>query len=311
MVNYLPRLPAKIRDFRMMRAHLRNLTQSMVANLSNFDVVKMTLKSNSISHIEADAFTDFPKLELLDLSGNPIPMPELYAALRGFSSTSMTTVALGAMELASLPDDFFDVFFNKTFKKVDLQGNHLKTLNNALFAPFSKVDLIDISHNALSDVNVTARVNVRRLNLKHNLFRQFPDLCLHRSPDTRETGYFRAFHNLQIFFIADNPLIRIHPSVLRGTCLPSLKKLDISRSETLQVLENNFIADLPTLHIIMVNEMTTLTRYGRYVFNSSSLKDLSLNENRRWDKRAVDIQHVFNYCPNLEVSLSLSLSLSL
>ena len=311
-VNYLPRLPAKIRDFRMTSAYLWNLTRSMMANLSNFDIVKLTLKCDNISYIEADAFANFSKLELLDLSGNPIPMPELYAALRGISSTSMTTVALGAMELASLPDDFFDVFFNKTFKKVDLQGNHLKTLSNALFAPFRKVGIIDMSDNEISDVNTSVPITTERLTLRGNKFQEFPDLCLRRSPEIQgERGYFRAFIGLQSIHFTENPIKKIRAGVLRGTCLPSLKKLDISKSVLLKTLEDNFIADLPVLDNIVVSQMLTLSRYERYAFNSSSLKGLSLERNRVLDKRSVDITHMFSYCPNLEVGLFLSVSCSI
>lgn len=309
-VNYLPRLPAKIRDFWMVGADLQNLTRSMMANLSNFDITAMNLIRNTVSYIEATAFADFPKLESLDLSGNPIPMQELHAALRGITSTFMHTLTLGAMELASLPDDFFGMFLNKTFKKVNLQQNHLKSFNNAIFAAFWEVGVIDISSNELSEVNMTAQVNTGKLILRDNEFQQFPDLCLHRSPTTGKTGYFRAFHSLTAIFISDNPFKQIHPSTLRGDCLPSLKKLDISGSDPLKTLEDNFIADLPKLEDIVVDRMK-LKRYERYAFNSSSLKSLSLSENERLDRKVVDIPNMFSYCPNLEVSLTLSLPPSL
>ena len=301
--QYLPRLPATIRDFRMMRAKLPNMTRSMLANLSNFDLTVMNLTFNQISYIEPEAFADFVKMESLDLSGNPIPMLQLKATLKGITSTSVHTLTLNKMGLTFIPDDFFDMFFNKTFRKVDLKQNYLRSFNNAIFAVFRLVKIVDLCQNEISEVNMTARINIRRLILKENSFQHFPDLCLHHSPTTGEAGYFRAFYHLDSIYIANNPFKRIHSGVLRGTCLPLLKKLDISWSTTLKTLENNFVADLPQLRHLMVNHMTNLDRYEPYAFNSSSLKILTLDQNRNLGKDVVDIQHVFRYCPNLEVSL--------
>ncbi|XP_070198249.1 toll-like receptor 3 isoform X4 [Littorina saxatilis] len=299
-LHYLPSLPGNIRDFRMTRAELEHLTRPMLANLSNFQLRVINLTYNQIQHVQPQAFADFKHMEVLDLSGNPVPVPELRACLAGITGRSLHTVALSNMGLASLPDDFFAMFFNRTFSKVDLNENLLAAFNAILFAPFWSVDKVDVSRNNVFAVNISARVNIKKLVLKENSLAHFPDLCLPFSPSTGLPGRYMAFHNLLSVYIGNNPIKRIPKGVLRGECLPDLRKLDISWLSVLEKLEDNFISDLPRLDHLMANHMTKLSRYQPLAFNSSSLRALTLNQNRRWDKDVVQSLHMFRYCPNLE-----------
>nr|ARQ14827.1 toll-like recptor 9 [Oncomelania hupensis] len=300
-LKYLPQLPANIRYFRIMRSDFPYLTRPMMQNLSNFELTGINVTFNNISALSADAFADFPKLLLLDLSGNDIAVPEIRASLVGMASSVLETLSLGVMHIDFLPDDFFDGFFNKTFKKIDLQQNGLKSFNNAVFAPFNMIKRLDLSQNAMVYANMTAVTDIRKLIMEQNLFAFFPDLCLHRSPTTGEVGVFGAFPDLVSLHMTTNPFKTIEPGALRGTCFPHLQKLDISGSSLMFIAKNNFIADLPRLSTLTMNSMSGLRIYQPTTFNSSSLKILNLANNRGLNHQVLkSINDTFKYCPGLE-----------
>lgn len=272
----------------------------MMSNLSNFELTGINLTVNQISTISSDAFADFPKLNLLDLSYNPIPVLQIQACLKGMTSAVLRSLFLGSMKIASLPENFFQTFFNKTFKKVDLQNNTLKLFNNTDFAPFWKLDVLDLLGNQISDVSMTVVTGISSLILEQNHFQGFPDLCLHRSSATGEAGESSAFWQLRSIYMVSNPVRKIDPAVLRGQCLPHLLKLDLSNSLYLETLQDNFIADLPRLSTLMLNSLKSLKRYEPKAFNSSSLTTLSLTQNRRLDKDVLRVNETFLYSTALE-----------
>ncbi|XP_076467531.1 toll-like receptor 2 type-2 [Babylonia areolata] len=301
---YLPRLPPQIRDFRLFRAQYNHLTRTMMHNLSNFQLTMVNLTNNRIQHIDPDTFADFLKMELLDLSINLIPIPELRATLKGLHSTTLTTLALGDMGYSSLPDNFFDMFSNRTFKKVDLQHNNFKTFNSALFSPFWRTDTVYMALNKIRDVNMSMKINIKILILKENWLEEFPDLSLNKSQTAGDKECKEGFYYLQALDVSGNLLRRIRPDFLRGDCFPHLRHLDISSAVQLDTLENQVIADLPKLLTFVVSRMK-ITHYQPFAFNSSSLTNLQLDGNSRLDYQKMDFNRAFKYCPNLQ-KLSIS-----
>ncbi|XP_070196659.1 toll-like receptor 4 [Littorina saxatilis] len=176
-MKHLPRLSPDVRGFMLFLGNLRHLTRSVLARLTNVQLRKINLRRCKIYLVQPEAFADFAHLEVLDLSGNPVPMPELRACLTGITSRSMHAVALTNMGLAFLPDDFFAVFVNMTFTKVDLQKNHLEAFNTAVFAPFRFIERLFLSENRIQEVNTSHEVSLEKLTLHGNLFREFPDFC--------------------------------------------------------------------------------------------------------------------------------------
>ncbi|XP_076447010.1 toll-like receptor 2 [Babylonia areolata] len=284
----------------MTSASLPNLTHGVMTQLSNNKIRILNLASNNISRLESDTFADFPNLMFLDLSGNQIPVKHLQIGLKSINSLGLKTLVLERMGLTTLPDNFFEMFTSRSLDRISLAENHLTSFNSAVFAPFEKIGNVNLRRNQMFRVNISTRQSIAKLNLGENIFFNFPDLCLYDSTGS-STNTFPGLRSLHMDI---NNFRRIPSDVLRGICFPHLVKLDISASQNLYKLENNFISQLPRFERLLADR-SRFAKYEPFAFNSSSLKRLSLNDNRAIKSWGVDVNHLFKHCPKLE-ELSIS-----
>lgn len=298
-LHYLPRLPATIREFRMMRADLPELSRPLLANLSNFQIVRLNLTSNNITSITSDAFVDFPHLKILSLTSNRIPVTEVQASLRSLS-TEMTSLYLDDMKLGHLPRDFFSAaaFMGKRMSILNLQSNDFTSYNNSAFKVFQLIDKLYLSHNTLGTLRLDAVANISSLDLAWNAVHQLPDFCISSGQPTGSGTSVPAIHNLLSLRLKNNNIPSIPKGTLRGLCLPSLLKLDISGLK-LAKLENDFLADLPKLETLTVCESRLLSEYEPFAFRSGSLRRLPLCSNRILNRKSLKVDTAFLHCPNL------------
>lgn len=282
-----------------MRADLPELSRPLLANLSNFQIVRLNLTSNNITSITSDAFVDFPHLKILSLTSNRIPVTEVQASLRSLS-TEMTSLYLDDMKLGHLPRDFFSAaaFIGKRMSILNLQSNDFTSYNNSAFKVFQLIDKLYLSHNTLGTLRLDAVANISSLDLAWNAVHQLPDFCISSGQPTGSGTSVPAIHNLLSLRLKNNNIPSIPKGTLRGLCLPSLLKLDISGLK-LAKLENDFLADLPKLETLTVCESRLLSEYEPFAFRSGSLRRLTLCSNRILNRKSLKVDTAFLHCPNL------------
>ncbi|XP_059146281.1 toll-like receptor 4 [Physella acuta] len=112
----------------------------------------LSIYSSYVSSLEWTFFSNFPRLENLNLGTN---------LLGDFLNTL---------------DD--PVFANLTnLKKLDLSINNIQNLSYGLFIGLNNLTILDLSNNRLSEfnVNISGMKNLRLLNLSHNSISSLPD----------------------------------------------------------------------------------------------------------------------------------------
>ena len=302
-LRVIPRVPSNTRYFRMRRANLQTVSRHTLSNLSYVPLVFLGLDFNNITHITADAFRDLVNLISITLRGNRIPASTLSACFFSIVSPSLGTLALDNMNLAATPEDMFEGLAGRRVRTLSLDNNHITTFNNAAFARFAKVINLRLRGNQISELSLPSRAHVGKIVLSRNLLTEVPDFCLKRAENETNGKPTNAFEYLVSLDLGENQFQYLPKKRFSRDCLPDLEKLYIRSCPGLRVLENNLISDLPKIRSLALVNLTSLTRYEPFAFNSSTLIKLSLVRNRRINYRSVQISEIFQRLPKLKVSV--------
>ncbi|KAM4725653.1 uncharacterized protein FYW61_013720 [Anableps anableps] len=144
------------------------------------------------------------------------------------------TVDCAARELVTIPDDI-----PKDSVVVKLNSNHLKRINKDDFCDMSKLRILDLGDNQISDVDDGSfkdLVILKTLKITLNTL------------TTLTNNIFQGLSNLTMLDLSNNNIQFIHKSAFKD--LTSLQTLDLGRNKLQQVIDIQQIFQLPQIQAV-------------------------------------------------------------
>lgn len=259
-------------------------------------LIHLDVSSNNL--LQLDNFPLLPHLEILDISNctiltlDSVPqLPKLHTLIvRNHSLYStyglsklihLQNLDLSISDLTDyLPEEEFDLNDIDNLlllRKLDLSGLHLKSIINLPLLP--DLEILDISRNSLTDLNLPELSKLHTLSARENLvtdvsglknLRSLEQLDLSNSlPRHISLGVFRHLKRLKILDLSENHLSSLDtlPS------LPALETLILNKAGL------NTLSDLPKLYQLRtlnarMNEITDISGLQKLI----NLEELDISE---------------------------------
>ncbi|XP_055065476.2 trophoblast glycoprotein isoform X1 [Misgurnus anguillicaudatus] len=168
--------------------NLTNLNQeSFPRHLGN--LTNLYVSGSQVKRLDYMAFGNLPSLRFLDLSNNSIS----HVNADAFSPNNMVEVLNLSRSLNNSYIDMFANLFNHSLPKVshlDLSNNELVILPDGIFTGLSDLTDLDLRNNSLILIFEGTFRNgaLRELDLRDNAFKDLPNIChsnFSSSPDLR------------------------------------------------------------------------------------------------------------------------------
>uniref|UniRef100_A0A182QLG2 Chaoptin n=1 Tax=Anopheles farauti TaxID=69004 RepID=A0A182QLG2_9DIPT len=274
---------------------------------AELSLMKLVLAQNRLAAVTRELFGNMPHLHWLDLSGNVLADVE-YDALR--SARRLQVLKLSRNLLTEVPADLFRSVTG--LRVLELAHNHLKYLPDGLLLS-EGLERLDLSHNQLTKIPVTALSNMAALSLCEL------DLSHNHIGAIHSIDLSNKFRSLSWLDLSHNRLVRLEDAAF--ATLPRLSVLNLSHNDELEVMGKAFVgleSSLIELHLANVslgavpelsnpslrtlkishNDLPSIP--PELAANMSSLRELDLSEN---DLTSVPL--ITHSLPNLK-RLSLS-----
>ncbi|XP_041349890.1 toll-like receptor 13 [Gigantopelta aegis] len=282
----IPSLPENIRRFIFLNGNIPLVNRKVLSPVSKCRLLSMTLRSDNITRLSSDAFTDFTVLQKLDLSGNRIPANMLRDAFRNLSNR-LQSIVLRSMGIAALPRDMF-LDLKDHIVYIDLSDNILEHVfdNDSLLHGLSVLSQLNISYNSITFFS-SSNANLRGLHLNNNWLTEIPDFCL-------SNGSAR-YKGLEKVDLGGNSIQSLDNSSF--SCLENVKYLYLGHSG-MKVLPNNTFKSMKNLKVLQMSHQE-LTKIDELAFYSDSLLDLDLSHNYRLSSITFPGNLPFQWAPKL------------
>uniref|UniRef100_A0A182VVJ1 LRRCT domain-containing protein n=1 Tax=Anopheles minimus TaxID=112268 RepID=A0A182VVJ1_9DIPT len=275
--------------------------------LDQLSLMKLVLRDNKLATITRELFGNMPHLHWLDLSGNEIMELE-YDTLR--TARKLQVLMLSHNLLTEVPADLFRGV--NSLRVLELAHNSLKYLPDNLLLS-EGLERLDVSHNQLTKIPVTALSNMAALSLCEL------DLSHNHIGAIHSIDLSNKFRSLSWLDLSHNRLVRLEDAAF--ATLPRLSVLNLSHNDELEVmgrafvgLENSLIELLlanvslssvpelsnPSLRALKISHNDLPSIPPELAANMTSLRELDLSEN---DLTSVPL--ITHSLPNLK-HLSLS-----
>ena len=297
-LSYIPTMPEDTKTLEFNGNFLPSITKDTFSNISHVHLRELVLGGNHIANISQDAFSIFPKLNFLDLSGNQIPFNILKGSFEGLRHSRLTKLYLIEMGIGHLTEDFFHGLSRTPLEGLSLHNNNLTILNGEVFASLKYLRNLGLNHNNIQNISWKGLNKLKTLRLRSNKLNTVPSFC--NENGSSEVPYLRVID------LGCNRISDIRPTHFRGTCLPSLLNLTLDEN-FISTIPNDTFSGLPKLKRLSIKYL----RSNNVFFESRSLKSNSLrllyvsNHMDMFDdttqKREIDYKNIFRYCPYLEV----------
>ncbi|KAG4075501.1 hypothetical protein HA402_003326 [Bradysia odoriphaga] len=248
---------------------------------------ELSLSSNAITSISANAFANLPDLTYINLDQNLLTsLPEnVFASQRNLTYLSLSTnlfedfsaslfrplenlenLYIGWNRLSSIGNQWFSTMANLNY--LYLGSNTITTLSPESFVGLEQLRNLDLAYNAINEINsgtFAPLQNLSYLVLYNNVLTEL-----------RADGFI-GLETLGTLDISDNPIGIIHEGAFRG--LENLATLNMARCSLRQLQMNNFedLGNLTTLSLYQ-NEIEELPA-GVFV-PLSNLNTIHLGFNR-------------------------------
>ena len=290
---------------------LPSLQSLYLSNISNIDGRLEKLKFNKLTKIELNSdelkanqtlfkfLANQSKLKSINISSSsPQSLDVNLSKLKQLTDLTITgrsdslnvninlkeLTKLKSLKLSSFKLNLKRTEFPNNLLRLDLTGNHMKVLPDAILK-LSKLETLILAYNSLIRLpaNIPDLKSLKNLDLLKNRLKELPE-------------NFGELKNLQTLNIRANPIIQLPESMERLYNLTSLEiqygnltKLpaNIGRLSKLKVLNlnDNFIEQLPESIVNLKNLKTLnlssnqLIALPNHLGNMSALEDLNLNLN--------------------------------
>ncbi|KAK3099924.1 hypothetical protein FSP39_011841 [Pinctada imbricata] len=289
-LDYIPPLPPNITYLKFQGNNLQTVTRGTFRMIKANNITKLYLSNNHVFNISMDAFSDFTSLKKFRLSNEiTINVTRLDNLLHNVSR-SIEFIGFTHLHMERLPT--LDGLINTSIKTLDFSYNYLSVLNGSHFAKLRSLRDLDFSYNAVEDGNYSFEglQMITKLNLAGNWFRNFPK--------------FINMQQLKSLDIQNTRMFYFKKRNFDG--LTKLESLNLN-GHAIRRLYNNAFSTLISLQTLKLGKLSRQLDYiYKYAFNSSSLRNLHLNNNNfHFTKSSIVISDIFAHAPNLQ-SIDLS-----
>ncbi|RZK20861.1 MAG: hypothetical protein EOO43_10935, partial [Flavobacterium sp.] len=290
---------------------LPSLQSLYLSNISNIDGRLEKLKFNKLTKIELNSdelkanqtlfkfLANQSKLKSINISSSsPQSLEVNLSKLKHLTDLTITgrsdslnvninlkeLTKLKSLKLSSFKLNLKQTKFPNNLLRLDLTGNHMKVLPDAILK-LSKLETLILAYNSLIRLpaNIPDLKSLKNLDLLKNRLKELPE-------------NFGELKNLQTLNIRANPIIQLPESMERLYNLTSLEiqygnltklPINIGSLSKLKVLNlnDNFIEQLPESIVNLKNLKTLnlssnqLIALPHHLGNMSALEDLNLNLN--------------------------------
>nr|WBP49907.1 Toll-like receptor protein [Mimachlamys nobilis] len=295
-VKYIPALPPYTKTVIFTNTNFVNITGKLLFNLTLIPVKTLRFIDTLTRHIDPDSLVSLTKLSILEISKNDKLSQGLIQQVL-LNTPKIEILMLTSNRWTTIMEDMFSELHNTSIRRIFLQNNVIKNIDGGYFSGLSSLQELDLSGNSISQINFTGfeSTSISKVNLGNNNLPKIPYFC---GPTGQLTGKYKTV-KLQQNYIHD----------LDGSsfpCLQFLRNLYLDKNP-IRVIPNNTFAKLPKLEKLSLSNIgDNLQEIEGYAFNSSTLKQLYLLNNRyKFDKKPWLYKTVFASIPNL---LSLDLT---
>lgn len=283
--------------------NLKKLTLVNEKSISNISAVfnqknltSITLSGCNIPKDMLTRFTEFEKLEYLNLDSNNISDIEFIKEIKGLIGLSLANNAITELspleDLLSLAElDISNNAFNSItvlqklylIKDLNLSGNSLKDLNN--LAVNTKIENLDVSNCNMKSLSGVKRLtSLKRLNASNNSITDFGDI---KSLTSLE--YINlSKNNISSVSFAEN--LSVKELDLSGNSIKNIKPIQKTKNlQNLNLSDNNisnieYLAELSELSVLNIsnNSITELAplletkSLTKVIASGNSIKDYNL-----------------------------------
>ncbi|XP_021352094.1 toll-like receptor 4 [Mizuhopecten yessoensis] len=295
-MQYIPVLPTYTKTVLFTKTNFSNITGKFLFNLTLIPVERLHFIDTLTKLIDPDSFVNLTKISTLEISRNYELPQDLISPILAYTP-KIRTVKLTSNRWTTVPEDMFSGLHNSSISVISLKNNWIVNISGRHFFGLHFLQILDLSNNSLSQINFTGfeSTSISTINLASNHFTKVPSFC---GPTAQLTGKYKTL-KLQQNYIRD----------LDGSsfqCLQFLHNLFLDKN-SVSVIRSNTFAQLPKLEKLSMTFIGDhLHTIEGYAFNSSSLKNLDIGNNRyKFDKLPWLYRTVFASLPNL---LSLDLT---
>lgn len=283
--------------------NLKELTLVNEKSINNISVVfnqknltSITLSGCNFPKDMLTRFSEFEKLEYLNLDGNSISDIEFIKEIKGLIGLSLANNAIMDLspleELLSLAElDISNNAFNSItvlqklylIKDLNLSGNNLKDLNN--LAVNTKIENLDVSNCNMKSLSGVKRLtSLKRLNASNNSITDFGDIkslssleYINLSKNNISSVSFAENLSVKELDLSDNSIKNIKP-------IQKTKNLQILNLSDNNISKVEYLAELSELSVLNIsnNSITELAplleskSLTKVIASGNSIKDYNL-----------------------------------
>ncbi|KAK3100149.1 hypothetical protein FSP39_015378 [Pinctada imbricata] len=287
-LTVIPPLPPNITYLKFHGNSLHEITRRTFMTIKANNITEMDLSNNRVSTISADALEDLTFLKRFSFSHEILTDGViLVAKLLHSISRSIEYVGLQNMHWNTVPN--LDGLINTTIREFDFSYNYLEFLDGTHFAKLNTLRELVISYNGIGNSNYSfdGLQMITNLNLAGNWFINFPN--------------FTNMQQLKRLHLQNTKISYFEQKNFDG--LAKLEYLNLNGHAIRRLLNYTFLT-LKSLRTLELRRLSGQLYYIEpYAFNSSSLRNLSMNEN--YFDFTSEFINIFASVPTLE-SLDLS-----
>lgn len=256
-----------IYQHKLLQLHLNNNKIGEVNNDTFKGLVRLetlNLRSNYLMELKNGVFTTVPNVEYLNLGQNRIAKiePEAFEGLKNLKS-----LYLDDNILTTIPNFAFK--HTPFLAELFIGMNPLNNLDSAAFKNLANLAALDVHGSLLTNVSAVAfsRLrNLKSLDLSDNLLKNVPTPALSR------------LERLESLKVGQNEFDSISEGSFFG--LLSLRKIDISNSKNLRLIQSGAFAANPHLEVITISSNKMLFDLPDGVFSGlPSINSVDLRNN--------------------------------
>nr|WBP49906.1 Toll-like receptor protein [Mimachlamys nobilis] len=289
-VQYIPALPPYTKTVVFTNTNFVNITGKLLFNLTLIPVKTLRFIDTLTQYIEPDSFVNLTELSTLEINKN-IKLPQDCIQQVLLYIPKIQTLKLMSNQWTTIRENMFSELRNSSIRRIFLQNNVIKNINGRYFSGLRFLQSLYLSGNSLSQINFTGfeSTAISMVDLANNYFNKIPRFC---GPSGQLTGKYKTIK------LQQNSIHDIEESSF--PCLQFLRNLYLDRNP-IRVIQRNTFAEIPKLEILSLTKIgDNLQTIEGYAFNSSTLKELYLLDNRyKFDRKLSLYKTVFASIPNL------------
>jgi Leucine-rich repeat (LRR) protein len=242
--------------------------------LVNIPLEDLTLRDNRIENFSVDALVELQSLQKLDISRETMLSQQNISRMMYNVTRQLKEIQFSHNAWREPPA--FDGL-KDSLHKITLSHNCFRSLFGFWFANLSKLRVVDLSFNGISEdsYNFTGMEHVTNLYLGRNWFKTFPNFCKY------------SFQNLQRLYFQNNELTEFKKEYF--CCLPNLTHLNLN-GHAIRKLYNNTFTNLESLETLNIQGSAgQLFHIDARAFESTSLKKTDLHKKRVLFSKCFDL----------------------